>query len=140
MYNATTPVTMEHHGLVRKVLAVVAFALIGFCLERAGLSRLRTLGVALIVGGISYGIEIGQILLDHSPESLSQHAFDIASGVGGGALGAITSRVLRASGLLTFRGVAVVIALVVVLASAYEVTYGNYHWQLQHLAGMLDRS
>jgi hypothetical protein len=124
-YQLTSPVTMAHHELVRKIYAVVAFALLGFVLERAKLRRVHgVVAAAIALALYSYAIEIGQIVFDHSTETFAQHTFDVASGFGGGALGAflalmITARVDRARRV---EAVAIVIVFAA-LAWGFSVTY-----------------
>jgi hypothetical protein len=126
-YNLTTPVTMPHHELARKVYAVLAFALLGFVLER---SRLRVvhgvLAAALALAVYSYAIEIGQIVIKHSTETFADHSFDVASGLAGGALGAFVALFIAAPAARARRpeAVAIVVAFLV-LGWAFTATYGR---------------
>ncbi len=124
-YDMTTPVTMPQHELVRKIYALLAFALLGFVLERSALRRLHgVLAAAILIGIYSYGIEIGQILIGHSTETLAQHAFDVASGVAGGALGAFLALLVTEPGRRARRIEAAAIALaLLLLAWAFTGTY-----------------
>ncbi len=126
-YNLTTPVTMPHHELARKIYAVLAFALLGFALERSNLRRLH--GVLAAAGALtaySYAIELGQIVFKHSTETFAEHAFDVASGLAGGALGAFAALLFTAPAMRARRIEAIAIAGVfAVLAWAFTATYGR---------------
>jgi VanZ family protein len=126
-YDLTTPVTMVNHELLRKIYAVLAFALLGFALECSRLRHMRGVlaaGVALAV--YSYAIELGQIFIDHAKETFAQHAFDVASGLVGGALGALAALLITAPHERARRTEAVaVVAGLAVLVWGYTVTYGQ---------------
>ena len=124
-YDMTTPVTMPQHELVRKTYALLAFALLGFVLERSALRRLHgVIAAAILIGVYSYAIEIGQILIGHSTETFAEHSFDVASGVAGGALGAFVSLLVTEPGRPARRIEAVAIAIVLlVLAWGFTATY-----------------
>jgi hypothetical protein len=124
-YELTTPVTMPHHVLLRKIYAIGAFALLGFALERSNLRRAHgVLAAAIAIAVYSYVIEIGQIVLAHSTETFAQHAFDVASGLGGGALGAFLALLITAHGGRGRRIEAVAIVIVfAALGWGYTVTY-----------------
>jgi len=93
MYDLTTPVTLPHHVVLRKIYALLAFALLGFVLERSKLRRVHgVLAAAIVIAGYSWAIEIGQTFISHSTETLASHVFDVASGFVGGALGAFGAR------------------------------------------------
>jgi hypothetical protein len=132
VYNLTSPVTMPHHELIRKMLAVLAFALLGFALERSKLGRLGGVvaaGLALTV--YSYAIEIGQIFFRHSTETFFEHTFDVVSGLAGGALGAFISLLLRAPAARERRTEAVALAVMfVLLAWGFTATYGRLDYGL----------
>jgi hypothetical protein len=88
-YRATTPTDLPHPILLRKIYALVAFALLGALFERARVPKLRGITAAGIVLAVySYAIELGQIFIKHVNETVAQHGFDVASGLAGGALGA----------------------------------------------------
>jgi hypothetical protein len=126
-YDLTSPVTLPHHELLRKIYAVLAFALLGFALERSKLRRLHGVvaaGAALAV--YSYVIELGQIVFTQSTETFAEHSFDVASGLAGGALGAFAALLLSAPALRARRIEAVVLAaMFAVLAWAFTATYGR---------------
>jgi hypothetical protein len=126
-YNLTSPVSLPHHELVRKTYAVLAFALLGFVLERSKLRRVHgVLGAGIAIAVYSYAIEIGQIVFKHSTETFAEHAFDVASGFAGGALGAFVALLVTAPTARPRRLEAVAVALVfVALAWAFTVTYGR---------------
>jgi hypothetical protein len=132
VYNLTTPATMPHHELLRKTLAVLAFALLGFALERSNVRRVRGVvaaGVALAV--YSYAIEIGQIFFRHSTETFFEHTFDVVSGLAGGALGAFLSLLLRVPAARERRAEAVaLIVMFVLLAWGFTATYGRLDYGL----------
>ena len=127
VYDLTSPVTLPHHELYRKTYAVLAFALLGFAFERSHAGRLRgVLAAGIVVALYSYAIELGQIAIDRSTETLGEHAFDVASGLAGGALGAfvvlfITAPAARARRVEAL-GLIVAFAL---LAWGFAVTYGR---------------
>lgn len=125
-YEVTSPTSLPHHELLRKVYAVLAFALLGFLLERASVPRLRGVTAAAIVVGVySYLIELGQIGFNQVQETFAQHGFDVASGVAGGALGALVALAIAAPRAPQRRAEALVtIALLAALAWAFTVTYG----------------
>jgi hypothetical protein len=126
-YNLTSPVTWPQHELFRKIYALLAFALLGFLLERSNLRRVQ----GVIAGGIaiavySYVIELGQIGFKHSTETFAEHSFDVASGLAGGALGVFVALLMTAPAARARRVEAAAIAFVfLVLAWAFTVTYGR---------------
>jgi hypothetical protein len=124
-YDATTPLTLPHHELVRKIYALLAFALLGFALERSNLRRAHgLLGAGIAVAVYSYAIELGQIFISHSTETFAQHSFDVASGLGGGALGAFVALLISAPRATARRTEAVVVAaMLATLAWGFSVTY-----------------
>lgn len=96
-YEATSPVALPYHEILRKTYALGAFAILGFALERSRLARLQGVAAAGIVIALYSGaIEIGQIVVAHSTETLAEHGFDVASGLAGGALGAFLALLLSA--------------------------------------------
>jgi hypothetical protein len=128
-YNATTPVTLPFHELLRKIYALLAFALLGFALERSCLRRGRGNGVAgagIALGVYSFAIELGQIFISHSTETFADHSFDVASGVVGGALGALVALLISARDARARRTEALAVAvMLLVLAWAFTVTYAH---------------
>jgi hypothetical protein len=128
-YELTSPVTLPFHELVRKIYALLAFALLGFLLERSKLRRAQ----GVIAGGVviavySYAIELGQIVFAHSNETFAEHSFDVASGLAGGALGAFIALLMTAPAARARRIEAAAIAFVfLALAWAFTVTYGRLH-------------
>jgi hypothetical protein len=124
-YELTTPIGMPHHVLLRKIYAVGAFALLGFLLEQSRFEQLRgPLAAGIVVAIFSYAIEIGQIVIDHADETFGQHAFDVASGLVGGALGAFVVLLMRAPRAPVRRVEALAIVLSLgVLFWGYAVTY-----------------
>ncbi|HEX3867838.1 MAG TPA: hypothetical protein VHV78_13845 [Gemmatimonadaceae bacterium] len=124
IYNSTSPVTMANHELVRKTYAVLAFALLGFTLERSAFRRVHgVLAAGIALALYSYAIEIGQIVIDRSTETFADHAFDVASGLAGGALGAFAALVAVGRGR---RAEAVALAIVfALLAWGFTLTYGR---------------
>ena len=129
-YDLTSPVSLPHHELVRKTYAVLAFALLGFVLERSRLRRVHgVLGAGIVLTAYSYAIELGQIFIAHSSETFAEHSFDVASGLVGGALGALVVLLIEAPAARARRieaaGVAVALA---VLGWAFVATYGRGGW------------
>jgi hypothetical protein len=124
-YEVTTPVGMPHHVLLRKIYAVGAFALLGFLFEQSRFEPLRgPLAAGIVVAIFSYAIEIGQIVIDHADETFGQHAFDVASGLVGGALGAFAVLLIRAPRAPARRIEALAIVLSLgALLWGYSVTY-----------------
>ena len=87
-YAVTSPPSIPYHVIVRKTYALGAFALLGFLLEQSRIPRFRGIvTAAAVVGLYSAAIELGQTYISRSIEPASEHAFDIASGVVGGAVG-----------------------------------------------------
>jgi hypothetical protein len=127
VYDLTSPLTLPHHQLFRKTYAVLAFALLGFALERSNVPRVRGVfaaGVALTI--YSYAIELGQIAIDRSTETFAEHAFDVASGFAGGALGAFAALLLSAPASRRRRIEAVAVAIAFgLLAWGFTLTYGR---------------
>ena len=125
-YRATTPSDLPHHILLRKVYALLAFALLGFLFERARVAKLRgvTAG-AIVVGLYSYAIELGQIGIKHVYETFAEHGFDVWSGVAGGALGALVALLLIDARAPRRRWEALaVVVLFAVVVWWYTGTYG----------------
>jgi hypothetical protein len=125
-YQATSPASLPHHELLRKVYAVLAFALLGFLLERSSVPRLRGVTAAgIVVAFYSYLIELGQIGFKHVQETFAQHGFDVASGLAGGALGAFVALLITAPRAPQRRADALVtIVLLVAIGWAFTGTYG----------------
>ena len=118
---------MPHHELARKTYALLAFALLGYSLERSRLRRVHgVLAAAIAIALYSWAIEIGQIVIDRSTETFAEHSFDVASGLIGGALGAFVVLLIIVPGARARRvegaGIAVAFA---VLAWAFTATYGR---------------
>jgi len=125
-YEFTTPTTMPHHVLVRKVLAVGAFALLGWLLEKSRWRRVRgVVAAGIVVGLYSFAIELGQIVVDRSAETVAEHAFDVASGLVGGALGAFVVLALGAPSRARRAEAVALAGLVLALAWAFVQTYAR---------------
>jgi hypothetical protein len=120
-------VSMPYHELLRKILAVLAFALLGFLLERSKLGRVHGVVAAGITVGIySYAIELGQIFIDRANETFAEHGFDVASGLAGGALGAFVALLISVPRARTRRTESIMLAIVfLALAWGYSMTYGR---------------
>ncbi|HEV8022698.1 MAG TPA: hypothetical protein VGP41_15600 [Candidatus Lustribacter sp.] len=127
-YDLTSPVSLPHHELVRKIYAVLAFALLGFVLERSRVRRVHgVLGAGIALTAYSYAIELGQIAFAHSTETFAEHSFDVASGLVGGALGALVALLIGAPADRARRVEAAAVAVaLVVLGWAFVATY----WRL----------
>lgn len=96
-YQLTSPSFLPYGVALRKTYAIGAFALLGFLAEKAELPVVRGPGwCAILIGLFSAGIEVGQYDLSGSRESRSEHAFDIACGALGGAVGAWLARAVDA--------------------------------------------
>jgi len=89
VYDATSPDTLPHHVIVRKLYSLVCFVLLGLLFGRS-LGRsdsLRCIArAAIAIGAYSALVEIGQRFAG-SHESLKWNAVDIALGIIGGAIG-----------------------------------------------------
>jgi hypothetical protein len=127
VYEATSPATLPLHELLRKTYAVLAFALLGFALERSNLRRVHgILGAGIALGVYSYAIELGQIVIAHSTETFAEHSFDVASGLVGGALGAFLALLISAPAARARKVEAVVVAvLLAAIAWAFTATYAH---------------
>jgi hypothetical protein len=126
-YNLTSPVTMPQHEIARKIYALLAFALLGFLLERSSLRRMSgVLAAGIAIAAYSWAIELGQIGFKHSTETFAEHSFDVASGLAGGALGAFVALLMTAPAARARRIEAVAIAIVfLVLAWGFTATYAR---------------
>ncbi len=127
IYDLTSPVTMPHHELARKTYAVLAFALLGYALERSRLRRVNgVLAAGIALALYSWAIEIAQIVIDRSTETFAEHSFDVASGLVGGALGAFIALLITARAARARRVEAIAIAVAfVLLAWGFTATYGR---------------
>jgi hypothetical protein len=127
-YNLTTPTTMPMHTAVRKILAILAFALLGWLLQRSTVRGVRgTLAVAIAIACYSFAIEVGQVVIGGSRETIVQHAFDVTSGLAGGALGAFVLLLATAPAARARRREGGAIALLMILLVCwFPVTYGRY--------------
>jgi len=91
VYTATSPVDLPYHVLLRKIYSIGAFAIVGFCIDRAlpriakDRSRLR---IIAIMAGYSACIEVAQRLTG-SLEGLRWNAIDVLCGALGGAIAAL---------------------------------------------------
>ena len=95
VYEATSPIELSFHVVLRKAYSIVAFALVGFTADKAlGPSGTGVLRGALLVGAYSAAIEVVQFWIG-SKEGLGWNAFDTLCGVAGGALGALAARIRR---------------------------------------------
>jgi len=121
----TSPIALPHHVLLRKVYALAAFALLGVLLEKSQLPRLRgPVAAALAIGLYSWAIEFGQMAIDHVAETFAQHAFDVASGVVGGAIGVFVLRVW-ARGRMQRSEIILTVLSLGLLAAVFPVIYGR---------------
>jgi hypothetical protein len=93
VYDLTSPPALAWHVLLRKVYSIVAFAVVGFTLDKAlGPSRRSVLRATLIVALYSAAIEVVQ-WIDGSHEGLGWNTFDVLCGAVGGALGTLLLRI-----------------------------------------------
>jgi VanZ family protein len=125
-YEATTPLAMHHHILLRKIYAEGAFALLGFLLARADLPYVRSVAAAgIAIGLYSYAIELGQIFIDQAYETFAEHGFDVASGLSGALIGAWIAQLLTAPhDSRRRREGAIAIVVLAILVWGFTVTYG----------------
>ena len=80
---------------LRKLYSVLAFAALGFVVDRAlPATRRPALRAALLVGAVSALIELAQ-KLHYAPEGLLSNAIDILCGALGGYLGALAGSAIR---------------------------------------------
>jgi len=127
VYNLTSPVTLPHHEIYRKTYALLAFAVLGFAFERSEFRRVRGVAaVGIAIALYSWAIEIGQIFIDASTETLADHSFDVASGLAGGALGAFVALLVCAPLAPQRRTEAAAVAIVLALVAwGFTLTYGR---------------
>jgi hypothetical protein len=89
VYEATSPVELSWHVLLRKIYSVGAFSLLAYLLRRALAERGEHANAiaTCVLGVASYSatIEVGQYLYG-SREGLGWNAFDTCCGALGGAL------------------------------------------------------
>jgi len=126
-YEMTSPLALSYHEEMRKTYAVLAFAVLGFALERSSFRRVHgVLAAGIAIALYSWAIEIGQIVFTHTPETFADHSFDVASGLAGGALGAFVSLLISAPADRARRAEAVAVGIVfVLLAWGFTATYGR---------------
>lgn len=94
VYSLTLPAALPHHTILRKIHALVAFAVAGSVVAPILQRKHRVLRATVIIGLVSAAIEIGQRLMG-SGEWWRWMAFDIASGAFGGLAGALLHRTLN---------------------------------------------
>ncbi|HEX3467504.1 MAG TPA: hypothetical protein VHT05_05445 [Candidatus Elarobacter sp.] len=95
VYEATSPVELSFHVLLRKAYSIVAFALVGFMADKAlGPSARPALRGALLVALYSAAIEVTQDRLG-SKEGIISNGFDTLCGAVGGTLGVLARRITR---------------------------------------------
>ena len=125
-YELTSPASLSHHVLLRKVYALVAFTVLGWLLAKARLPRAAGLAAGgMAIALYSCAVEIGQIAIDHSPETFAQHGFDVASGLFGGMLGAVVAELARPGGGWNRRGAGAVVVLLGLIAASFAPIYGQ---------------
>jgi hypothetical protein len=82
------------HIVLRKAYSIVAFAIVGFVVDKAlPPIRRRGLRAALIVAAFSAVIEVVQVM-HHSPEGFASNLFDIGCGAFGGWIAISLRRVV----------------------------------------------
>lgn len=92
VYEATSPVVLPYHVLLRKTYSVGAFALVA---AFAGIGwRVSALRTIWILAGYSALIEAGQAFMG-SQEGLISNLIDVVCGAGGGYLGSLAARQIR---------------------------------------------
>jgi hypothetical protein len=93
------PANMRHDVnavfFVRKLYSLVAFSIVGILVAPVIPPRRRIAIDALGVALFSTIIELGQKLIDESPEGLNSNLFDIACGAAGGVIGALVWNLVR---------------------------------------------
>jgi hypothetical protein len=98
VYEATSPVALSWHVLLRKIYSVGAFSLLGYLLRRALAERGNDANVVatcvLSIAAYSAAIEVGQYL-HGSREGLGWNAFDTCCGALGGAIATADTIVAR---------------------------------------------
>jgi uncharacterized membrane protein len=124
-YELTSPTSLPHHVALRKIYAVLAFTVLGALFEQ---SRWKRFGgwvwSALAIGAYSCAIEIGQILIAHSRETLAQHSFDVASGAYGGVLGSTIIALLTKRRSIARVEVVALVVLTLALVATFSPIYG----------------
>jgi hypothetical protein len=95
VYDLTSPPEWSWHVALRKAYSIVAFALVGFTVDKAlGPSARPALRAALLVATYSGAIEIAQAWRG-SHEGLSWNLTDVVFGAAGGWLGVAAERIVR---------------------------------------------
>jgi hypothetical protein len=123
----TTPLSMAHHEIARKAYALAAFTVFGFLFDRSRIVTSPNPYVVAFAGTLfSTAIEILQVELDHTPETLIQHGFDIVSGFAGGGLGAALSQGVLDGRRIPRSFVQVILLTFILLIAAYRWIYGRY--------------
>lgn len=127
VYDLTSPASLPQHELVRKIYALLAFALLGFVLERSRLRRVHgVLAAGIALTAYSYAIELSQIAFARSTETFAEHSFDVASGLVGGALGALVALLIAAPAGRARRVEAAAVAVALALLGwGFVATYGR---------------
>lgn len=87
VYEATSPSSVPHHVILRKLWSLAAFCAAGFILPQKGSPWKRVARGGLWIALFSTAIEIAQ-RIHGSGESLAWNAFDVGCGGAGGAAGA----------------------------------------------------
>lgn len=141
-YEVTSPTSLPHHVALRKIYAIGVFALLGALVEQSRWKRFAGWGwSALAIGVYSYAIEIGQILIAHSTETLAQHSFDVASGVYGGVLGSTAVALLTKRRSIGLAEILTLAVLTVAVVATFFPIYGIIDkWSYRPTPGLRPRA
>jgi hypothetical protein len=119
---------LNPHEFLRKVYAQGAFTLLGFLFKKSAIPGLRgNAAAAIAIGAYSAAIKLGQIVIDHTHETLPEHGFDIASGAVGGLIGAWAVQLMVRPRLplrQSLAKIALAVVLLALICVAYARTYG----------------
>ena len=90
VYQATSPLWIPHHVIVRKLLSIVAFSIGGYVVAIVFGRRRPILLATMAIALLSALIEVLQ-RIDGSTETLLWNAFDVLCGAIGGFIGGVVA-------------------------------------------------
>ncbi|MHB8146343.1 MAG: hypothetical protein ACYDGM_03650, partial [Vulcanimicrobiaceae bacterium] len=89
-YQATSPVWIPHHVIMRKILSIAAFSLGGYVIATAFSQRRPIARATICIALLSAAIEVLQHI-DGSTETFALNAFDVLCGAIGGFIGGLVA-------------------------------------------------